>query len=438
MIGTHSLLQKSLHFKDLGLLIIDEEQRFGVTHKEKLKELSKQVDTLTLSATPIPRTLNMALSGIRDMSTIEMPPQDRQPVQTYVLEHDWGVIAEAIRRELSRGGQVYYLHNRVETIDRCAAQLKKLLGEEVSIAVAHGKLDEKGLSHVMQQFSDGEAQILVCTTIIETGIDIPNVNTLIIEDADRLGLAQLHQIRGRIGRSARRAYAYMTYRPGKILTEVAAKRLTAIREYAEFGSGFRIAMRDLEIRGAGNLLGPEQSGYMMSVGYDMYLQLLEEAVLEERGEKKASRTDCSADLTVSANLPESYIPSPEQRMDIYRRIAAVRTREESQDLLDELLDRYGEPPASTLALLDVAMLRGEACAAGIRDISQRGDTITFTFGGEMPVEAVMRVCAMGKNKRRLTLSAGIEPKLALRLDGGEKPLPAALELVESIAPAEGA
>ena len=438
LIGTHSLLQKGLHFKDLGLLVIDEEQRFGVTHKEKLKELSKQVDTLTLSATPIPRTLNMALSGIRDMSTIEMPPQDRQPVQTYVLEHDWGVIAEAIRRELSRGGQVYYLHNRVETIDRCAAQLKKLLGEEVSIAVAHGKLDEKGLSHVMQQFSDGEAQILVCTTIIETGIDIPNVNTLIIEDADRLGLAQLHQIRGRIGRSARRAYAYMTYRPGKILTEVAAKRLTAIREYAEFGSGFRIAMRDLEIRGAGNLLGPEQSGYMMSVGYDMYLQLLEEAVLEERGEKKASRTDCSADLTVSANLPESYIPSPEQRMDIYRRIAAVRTREESQDLLDELLDRYGEPPASTLALLDVAMLRGEACAAGIRDISQRGDTITFTFGGEMPVEAVMRVCTMGKNKRRLTLSAGIEPKLALRLEGGEKPLPAALELVESIAPAEGA
>ena len=438
LIGTHSLLQKSLRFKDLGLLVIDEEQRFGVTHKEKLKELSKQVDTLTLSATPIPRTLNMALSGIRDMSTIEMPPQDRRPVQTYVLEHDWGVIAEAIRRELSRGGQVYYLHNRVETIDRCAAQLKALLGEETRIAVAHGKLDEKGLSAVMQQFSDGEAQILVCTTIIETGIDIPNVNTLIIEDADRLGLAQLHQIRGRIGRSARRAYAYMTYRPGKLLTEVAAKRLTAIREYAEFGSGFRIAMRDLEIRGAGNLLGPEQSGYMMSVGYDMYLQLLEEAVLEERGEKKAVRADCSADLTVSANLPESYIPSPEQRMDIYRRIAAVRTREESQDLLDELLDRYGEPPASTLALLDVAMLRGEACAAGIRDISQRGDTITFTFGGEMPVEAVMRVCTMGRNKRRLTLSAGTEPRLALRLEKGEEPLKAALELVESIAPAEGA
>ena len=296
LIGTHSLLQKSLHFKDLGLLIIDEEQRFGVTHKEKLKELSRQVDTLTLSATPIPRTLNMALSGIRDMSTIEVPPVDRQPVQTYVLEHNWSVIADAIRRELARGGQVYYMHNRVETIDRCAATLKKLLGDDVAIGVAHGKMDEKGLSSVMQQLSDGEIQVLVCTTIIETGIDIPNVNTLIIEDADRLGLAQLHQIRGRIGRSARRAYAYMTYRAGKILTEVAAKRLTAIREYAEFGSGFRIAMRDLEIRGAGNLLGPEQSGYMMSVGYDMYLQLLEEAVLEQRGEKAPQRTECSADL----------------------------------------------------------------------------------------------------------------------------------------------
>ncbi|MBR0312235.1 MAG: transcription-repair coupling factor, partial [Oscillospiraceae bacterium] len=269
LIGTHALLQKSMRFRDLGLLIIDEEQRFGVSHKERLRELARQVDTLTLSATPIPRTLNMALSGLRDMSTIETPPEGRQPVQTYVLEHDWAVIGDAIRRELARGGQVYYLHNRVETIDRCAARLRQMLGDDVGIAVAHGKLDERGLSAVMQDMETGAVQVLVCTTIIETGIDIPNVNTLVIEDADRMGLAQLHQIRGRIGRSARRAYAYMTYRPGKILTEVANKRLTAIREYAEFGSGFRIAMRDLEIRGAGNLLGPEQSGYMMSVGYDM-------------------------------------------------------------------------------------------------------------------------------------------------------------------------
>ena len=432
LIGTHKLLQKDVAFHDLGLLIIDEEQRFGVTHKEKLKELSKQVDTLTLSATPIPRTLNMALSGIRDMSTIEMPPQDRQPVQTYVLEHDWGVIAEAIRRELSRGGQVYYLHNRVETIDRCAATLKKLLGDDVAIGVAHGKMDEKGLSSVMQQLSDGEIQVLVCTTIIETGIDIPNVNTLIIEDADRLGLAQLHQIRGRIGRSARRAYAYMTYRAGKILTEVAAKRLTAIREYAEFGSGFRIAMRDLEIRGAGNLLGPEQSGYMMSVGYDMYLQLLEEAVLEQRGEKAPQRTECSADLTVSANLPESYIPSGEQRMDIYRRIAALRTAEQSQELLDELIDRYGEPPQPVLKLMDVALLRAEAVQIGVSDISQRGSEITFTFAASeaVPVEAVMALCSLPKNRRRLTLSAtGTEPKLLLRLSPGEDALDTALTLV---------
>ena len=432
LIGTHSLLQKSLHFKDLGLLIIDEEQRFGVTHKEKLKELSRQVDTLTLSATPIPRTLNMALSGIRDMSTIEVPPVDRQPVQTYVLEHNWGVIADAIRRELARGGQVYYMHNRVETIDRCAAQLRKLLGEEVSIGVAHGKMDEKGLSSVMQQLSDGEIQVLVCTTIIETGIDIPNVNTLIIEDADHLGLAQLHQIRGRIGRSARRAYAYMTYRAGKILTEVAAKRLTAIREYAEFGSGFRIAMRDLEIRGAGNLLGPEQSGYMMSVGYDMYLQLLEEAVLEQRGEKAPQRTECSADLTVSANLPESYISSGEQRMDIYRRIAALRTAEQSQELLDELIDRYGEPPPPVLRLMDVALLRAEAMQIGVCDIAQRGSEISFTFAGAdaVPVNAVMALCSLPKNRRRLTLSAtGTEPKLLLRLTPNEDALDTALTLV---------
>ena len=268
--------------------------------------------------------------------------------------------------------------------------------------------------------------------LVETGIDIPNVNTLIIEDADRLGLAQLHQIRGRIGRSARRAYAYMTYRAGKILTEVAAKRLTAIREYAEFGSGFRIAMRDLEIRGAGNLLGPEQSGYMMSVGYDMYLQLLEEAVLEQRGEKAPQRTECSADLTVSANLPESYIPSGEQRMDIYRRIAALRTAEQSQELLDELIDRYGEPPQPVLKLMDVALLRAEAVQIGVSDISQRGSEITFTFAASeaVPGEAVMALCSLPKNRRRLTLSAtGTEPKLLLRLTPNEDALDTALTLV---------
>ena len=294
LIGTHRLFQKDVKFKDLGLLVIDEEQRFGVQHKEKLKELSKQVDVLTLSATPIPRTLNMALSGIRDMSTLEEPPMDRQPVQTYVLEHDWGVLSDAMRRELERGGQVYYLHNRVETITRTAARIKEMLGEDAAVAVAHGKMSQEELNDVMTRMSDGEVDVLVCTTIIETGIDIANANTLIIEDADHMGLAQLHQIRGRVGRSTRRAYAYLTYRRGKVLTEVASKRLGAIREFAEFGSGFKIAMRDLEIRGAGNVLGPEQSGFLLSVGYDMYLKLLEEAVLEERGEKPERPTECAA------------------------------------------------------------------------------------------------------------------------------------------------
>ena len=431
LIGTHKLLQKSVEFKDLGLLVIDEEQRFGVTHKERLKEMSRQVDVLTLSATPIPRTLNMALSGLRDMSTIEEPPADRQPVQTYVLEHEWGILADACRRELARGGQIYYLHNRVETIDLTAARLQKLLGEEVRIVIGHGKMNEQQLSAVMQAMVDGEADILVCTTIIETGIDISNVNTLIIEDADKMGLAQLHQIRGRIGRSARRAYAYLTYRRGKVLQENAAKRLGAIRDFVEFGSGFKIAMRDLEIRGAGNLLGPEQSGYMMSVGYDMYLKLLEEAVLEERGEGKKITTDCSADLTVSANIPASYVSSAEQRMDLYRRIAAIRTDEDANEVLDELLDRYGEAPRSVYALLDIAMLRSVAGKAGVVDITQKKDVLRMKFGVFHPAAVVM-VCGMAKYKLRATLAAGDVPVLTLKLKPGEDVLETARTLAEDL------
>ncbi|MBR5491143.1 MAG: transcription-repair coupling factor, partial [Oscillospiraceae bacterium] len=324
VIGTHALLQKDVAFKDLGLLVIDEEQRFGVTHKERLKEMSRNVDVLTLSATPIPRTLNMAMSGIRDMSTLEEPPQDRLPVQTYVMEHDWGVVADAIRREIARGGQVFYLHNRVESIERTASRIMKML-PDVSVDIAHGKMDQESITLAMEGMVSGDTQVLVCTTIIETGIDIPNVNTLIIEDADKMGLAQLHQIRGRVGRSNRRASAYLTYRKDKVLTEIAEKRLSAIREFAEFNSGFRIAMRDLEIRGAGNLLGAEQSGHMTDVGYDMYLKLLEEAVLEERGIKTEKRAECAADLAVSANIPERYVSSAEIRMDLYRRIALIRT-----------------------------------------------------------------------------------------------------------------
>ena len=431
LIGTHKLLQKNMEFKDLGLLVIDEEQRFGVTHKERLKEMSRQVDVLTLSATPIPRTLNMALSGLRDMSTIEEPPADRQPVQTYVLEHDWGILEDAMRKELARGGQIYYLHNRVETIDLTASRIQKLLGPEVRVAVGHGKMGEQELSAVMQAMVDGEADVLVCTTIIETGIDIPNVNTLIMEDADRLGLAQLHQIRGRIGRSTRRAYAYLTYRQGKILQETAAKRLAAIREYVEFGSGFKIAMRDLEIRGAGNLLGPEQSGYLMSVGYDLYLKLLEEAVLEERGEEKKIETECAADLTLNANIPERYVTSPEQRMDLYRRIAAIRTNDDASDLMDEMIDRYGEPPKPVLALLDVALLRSAAAKAGVSDITQKKDALRFTLAVFRP-EALVHVCGLTKYKFRLTLSAGETPMLTLKLKPGANVLDTALELVEDL------
>nr|WP_325179675.1 transcription-repair coupling factor [uncultured Oscillibacter sp.] len=431
LIGTHKLLQKGMEFKDLGLLIIDEEQRFGVTHKERLKEMSRQVDVLTLSATPIPRTLNMALSGLRDMSAIEEPPADRQPVQTYVMEHDWAILEDAMRKELSRGGQIYYLHNRVESIDLTASRIQKMLGPEVHVVTGHGKMSEQELSAVMRAMVDGEADVLVCTTIIETGIDISNVNTLIIEDADKMGLAQLHQIRGRIGRSARRAYAYLTYRRGKVLQEIAAKRLSAIREYVEFGSGFRIAMRDLEIRGAGNLLGPEQSGYLLSVGYDLYLKLLEEAVLEERGEEKQIETECSADLTVNANIPERYVSSPEQRMDLYRRIAAIRSDDDASDLLDELLDRYGEAPKPVLALLDVALLRAAAGKAGVSDITQKRDVLRFQLAVFRP-EAVVKVCGLNKYRQRLTVAAGEDPALTLKLKPGADALESAMELVEDL------
>ena len=432
LIGTHRLFQKDVKFKDLGLLVIDEEQRFGVQHKEKLKELSKQVDVLTLSATPIPRTLNMALSGIRDMSTLEEPPMDRQPVQTYVLEHDWGVLSDAMRRELERGGQVYYLHNRVETITRTAARIKEMLGEDVAVAVAHGKMSQEELNDVMTRMSDGEVDVLVCTTIIETGIDIANANTLIIEDADHMGLAQLHQIRGRVGRSTRRAYAYLTYRRGKVLTEVASKRLGAIRDFAEFGSGFKIAMRDLEIRGAGNVLGPEQSGFLLSVGYDMYLKLLEEAVLEERGEKPERPTECAADLSVAASIPDRYVPSPEQRMDLYRRIAAIRSEADADDVMDELIDRYGDPPRTVNNLISVALLRADAARNGISQIDQKGANLNF-YLDQFDLQRVSALCGLEKYRSRLLFSAGERPYLALRLKKGEDALKFGRKLVEDYA-----
>ena len=416
IIGTHKLLQKTVEFKDLGLLVIDEEQRFGVTHKERLKEMSKGVDVLTLSATPIPRTLNMALSGIRDMSTLEEPPADRYPVQTFVMEHNNAIIDDAIRREVQRGGQVYYLHNRVETIDQCAsAMVRRIPG--LQVAVAHGKMGEDALGDVMHAMANGEIQVLVCTTIIETGLDIANANTLIIENADRFGLSQLHQLRGRVGRSARHAYAYFTYRPDKMLTEIAEKRLSAIRDFAEFGSGFKIAMRDLEIRGAGNLLGAEQSGHMMSVGYDMYLKLLDEAVLEERGEAPRE-VDCAADLNVTANVDKDYVSRGEERMDLYRRMAAIRSQEDADDLLDEIIDRYGDPPKGVLNLIDIALLRANARKVSIRDIRQKAGEIQFTLG-ELNFQAFSDLCQEAAYKNRVQLIASAkQPTMRLRLATG--------------------
>ncbi len=416
VIGTHKLLQKTVQFKDLGLLIVDEEQRFGVSHKERLKEISKGVDVLTLSATPIPRTLNMALSGIRDMSTIEAPPADRYPVQTFVMEHNNAIIDDAIRREVERGGQVYYLHNRTETIDQCAGALRRRI-PGLSVAVAHGQMGEDALGEVMQAMAEGDIQVLVCTTIIETGLDIPNANTLIIENADRFGLSQLHQLRGRVGRSTRHAYAYFTYKPDKNLTEIAEKRLSAIRDFAEFGSGFKIAMRDLEIRGAGNLLGAEQSGHMMSVGYDMYLKLLDEAVLEERGEAP-KQPDCTADLNVTANVDKDYVSRGEERMDLYRRMAAIRAQEDADDLLDEIIDRYGDPPKGVLNLIDVALLRANARSVGIEDIRQKAGDVLFTLT-DLNFEAVSALCAHPDYKNRLQFVATAKkPTLRLKLATG--------------------
>ncbi|MBQ3057776.1 MAG: transcription-repair coupling factor [Clostridia bacterium] len=372
VVGTHRLISKDVSFKDLGLVIIDEEQRFGVAQKERFKELYPSVDILTLSATPIPRTLNMAMSGLRDMSSLDEAPGDRHPVQTYVLEQNMGILVDAIRKEIRRGGQVYYLHNSIDTIERCAARLKAKL-PEINIGIAHGRMNEDELSNVWKQLLEHEIDLLVCTTIIETGVDVPNANTLIIENADRMGLSQLHQLRGRVGRSPRRAYAYFCFTPNKQLSDIAAKRLEAIREYTEFGSGFKISMRDLEIRGAGSILGGEQHGNMESVGYDMYLKLLSDAVKEENGIVPDDDIPCTVDLNVSAHIPENYIESLPARLGIYKRIAAIRSDDDASDVIDELCDRFGEPPKAVMGLIDIAILRNKAANNKIAEITANGN-----------------------------------------------------------------
>ncbi len=376
VVGTHRLLQKDVKFKRLGFLVVDEEQRFGVTHKEKLKEMSVGVDVLTLTATPIPRTLNMALSGIRDMSILEEAPGDRFPVQTYVMEFDENTVYEAIRREVRRGGQVFYLLNNTEALEGRAKRIMDAV-DGVTVATAHGKLDREELSEIWRDMYDGKIDVLVCTTIIETGVDVPNANTLIIENADRYGLSQLHQIRGRVGRSNRRAFAYLTYKRGREVSELAEKRLSAIREYTEFGSGFKIAMRDLEIRGAGNILGAEQHGHMDSVGYDLYIRLLDEAMREEKGEAVEAPVEelPSVDLSIDAFIPNGYISSEKMRIDAYKKISQIKDDDSEWEVVDEFCDRYGEPPKSVMNLIAVAKLRPALAECGIKKVNQTEDRI---------------------------------------------------------------
>ncbi len=411
VVGTHRIISNDVKFKDLGLVIIDEEQRFGVAQKEKLKEDYPNVDILTLSATPIPRTLNMAMSGLRDMSSIDEAPSDRHPVQTYVCEYNLGVIIDAINKEIRRGGQIYYLHNRVDTIERCAIKLKQKL-PDINIGIAHGKMSEQELSNVWKQLVEHDIDLLVCTTIIETGVDIPNANTLIIEDADRMGLSQLHQLRGRVGRSARRAYAYFCFSQNKQLSDIASKRLEAIREFTEFGSGFRIAMRDLEIRGAGSILGGEQHGNMEAVGYDMYLKLLSEAVNEENGIEATEDIPCTIDLNISAHIPEDYIEALPARLGIYKRIAAVRNDDDASDVIDELCDRFGEPPKAVIGLIDIALLRSRAIESDITEITQTGNNVILHISSIKP-EVMTKLSAF--YKQRFLLSATEKPIYSIKL-----------------------
>ncbi|MBQ9736010.1 MAG: transcription-repair coupling factor [Clostridia bacterium] len=433
IIGTHSLLSKNVAFRDLGLLVVDEEQRFGVGQKERLKELAADVDVLTLSATPIPRTLNMALSGIRDMSVLDEAPADRHPVQTYVLEHDDAVILEAVRRELARGGQVLYLYNRVESMEKPYDTLCRAF-PDAHIAAAHGKLPKEELEEIWQALVRGEIDVLICTTIVETGVDLPNANTLVIEDADRMGLSQLHQIRGRVGRSGRQAYAYFTYRRGKSLTEIAEKRLRAIREYASFGAGFKIALRDLEIRGAGNLLGAEQHGHIDAVGYDLYVKILNEAILEERGTPVLPEFEARVELAVDAHIPENYITTSPERMEMYKKISLIRCAMDVSDVTDELCDRYGEPPKPVIRLLWVAALRATASRVRINRIDERDGTVRFQ--AETPDLATWSIL-FEKYKNLCFLASAAAPMVVYRLGRGEEAAEAAYRLLAAYEEARG-
>ena len=416
IIGTHRILSKDVQFKNLGLLIVDEEQRFGVTHKEKIKQLKKDVDVLTLTATPIPRTLHMSLIGIRDMSVLEEPPMDRMPIQTYVMEYDEETVREAINRELRRGGQVYYVYNRVTDIADVALRIAKLV-PDARVDFAHGQMSERELENVMYSFVNGDIDVLVSTTIIETGLDISNVNTMIIHDSDRYGLSQLYQLRGRIGRSNRTAYAFLMYRKNVMLKETAEKRLAAIREYTDLGSGFKIAMRDLELRGAGNLLGAQQHGHMNAVGYDLYCKMLNEAVKEAKGIHTMEDFETSVDLNVDAYIPDSYISNEFQKLDIYKRIAGIETQQDYDDMLEELLDRFGEPGKAVLNLLAIAKLKAIAHQGYVTEIKQIGKTVRFILYEKARLNTEGFPALMQKYRRGLQFKNEQEPKFILEPQG---------------------
>jgi len=428
IVGTHKLLSKDIEYHDVGLLIIDEEQRFGVAQKEKLKELFPDVDVLTLSATPIPRTLNMAMSGIRDMSVLEEAPTNRYPVQTYVLEHNDAVLMQAMRKELARGGQCYYLHNNIETISNVALRISNSI-EGSRVAVAHGKMSEEELSEVWRKLLENEIDVLVCTTIIETGVDVPNVNTLIIDNADRMGLSQLHQIRGRVGRSGRRAFAYLTFTRGKQLSEIAVSRLEAIKEFTEFGAGFRIAMRDLEIRGAGNVLGAQQHGHMEAVGYDMYIKMLGEAVKEKKDEKSnLDKPECVIDLPIEAHIPEKYISSVAHRLSIYRKIADIRDQADADEVINELCDRFGKPPKAVSGLIEVALLRNKAASLNIYEIRKLGTNLLL-FISDIEPEKVKQLSRLMKKRISVGVRGGKE-HIAVKMLDNQTSAQALKEVIE--------
>ena len=414
LVGTHRIISKDIRFKDLGLLIVDEEQRFGVAQKEKIKEKFPAVDVLTLSATPIPRTLNMAMSGIRDMSVISQPPQDRYPVQTYVMEYSEPVLVQAIQRELKRGGQVYYIHNRIDTIEFTAAKLQRYL-PDARILVAHGRMGEVEMSEIWRKLVEHEADILVCTTIIETGVDVPNVNTLIIENADCFGLSQLYQLRGRVGRSNRSAYAFLLYKRDKMIKEVAEKRLKAIREFTDLGSGYKIAMKDLEIRGAGNLLGQEQSGNIEAVGYDLYCQMLNDAIRRLSGETVREEFVTNVELPLNAYIPDSYVKNEYVKLDLYKRISKCANREDNDAILEEVRDRFGEPPKPFFRLLDVAYLKAIAHEVYITDIKYVGDEVRFYMLPQAPVQAERVNPLLKRYKNTLRLTAGKQTYFRIRM-----------------------